>query len=139
VTIRRSIVAAGACAVALSPVTAPAATKPSGASPVGHWEGRLQYAAGGAGADLVDLRVRGSGRTMTGSITYLGNPCYGPLRKPVWQGAGRWRFRYSERSHSTTACPARSDYVQLMRVGPDLFVRATSGRFRITGLLTRVI
>ena len=117
--------------MALGALPTLAATPPAPSPPAGHWQGSLQFAAGGTGANLVDVLIRGSGRRMTGTITYLGNPCNGPLRKATWQGAGRWRFRYIERSHNAVACPSGRDGVQVMRVGPNLFVRSTTAKSRI--------
>lgn len=99
----------------------------------------MQYAAGGAESDIVDVVIRAAGRHMTGTVLYPGNPCHGPLRNPQWLGANRWRFRYIEMSHNLLACPSSGDHVQLIRFGPNLFVRdITSSGARIVGLLSWV-
>jgi len=99
----------------------------------------MQYAKGGTGSDIVDIVIRGAGRHMRGTLTYPGNPCHGPLPNARSLGANRWQFRYSERSHNLLACPSSGDRVQVLRFGPNLFVRdlTTSGA-RITGLLSYV-
>jgi hypothetical protein len=132
---------AAVLAAVLVTVAALAATKPpvpAHPSLAGHWQGTMRYATGGAGQDLIDVVIRGSGRHMTGTITYPGNPCHGPLRGATSLGAGRWRFRYIERSHSQLACPSSADHVLAIRFGPNLFLRDTTTKTRITGLLTFV-